>query len=125
MGRHCLERGNCEILVSPSALDSTLQEFVSRTATAFGRNPIDDFVGVHDVAGLAMDAVGEVDLQTAAVSVLHHFVNGGGAEILAGVALLVRTARMTNIRLQDVKVAGLVFIVGCTGMVYIGQFVER
>src|SRR5205809_7186094 len=41
-----------------------LQQFVSRTAAAFRRNPIDDFIRIHDVAGFAVDTIRCVNLQT-------------------------------------------------------------
>ena|SRR5437016_3613739 len=88
------------------------QQFVPRTATALRRDPIDDFVRIHDVASLAMDAVGKIDLQAPpSVSVFDHLINGGGTEELAWVAVLIRAAWMTDIRLQDVEMAGLIFIV--------------
>ena len=39
---------------------------IIRSAAAFRRHPINDLIRVHDVAGLAVDAVGEVDLELAA-----------------------------------------------------------
>jgi hypothetical protein len=38
-----------------------LHAFVVGAAAAFGDNPIDDLVGVGDVAGFAVDAVGGAD----------------------------------------------------------------
>jgi hypothetical protein len=40
-----------------------LHAFVVGAAAAFGDYPIDDLVGVGDVAGFAMDAVGSADFQ--------------------------------------------------------------
>src|SRR2546423_15170185 len=41
-------------------LSRSSEEFVARTIPAFGCNPIDDFVGIHNVAGLTVDAVREI-----------------------------------------------------------------
>jgi hypothetical protein len=46
---------------------------VVRAATALRWNPIDDLVGIHNVAGLAMDAVGEVDMKLLCGSALDVF----------------------------------------------------
>ena|SRR5437660_27054 len=42
-----------------------LHALVIRPAAAFGGYPVDDLIGIHDVAGLAVDAVGKVYLQPA------------------------------------------------------------
>ena len=51
---------------SKSALNqpmrSLLHALVVRAPAAFGRNPGDDLVGIHDVAGLAVHAVGGVQV---------------------------------------------------------------
>ena len=38
------------------------QQFVAGSTAAFRCDPVDDLIGIHDVAGLAMNAVGSVDL---------------------------------------------------------------
>ena len=38
-----------------------LHAFVVGPATAFGDHPIDDLVGIRDVAGFAVNAVGGID----------------------------------------------------------------
>src|SRR5690348_5887867 len=43
-----------------------LEARIDRAAAAFGRHPVDYLIRVHDVARLAVDAVGEVDLQALA-----------------------------------------------------------
>ena len=102
------------------------EKFVTRAISAFGGYPVDDFVGVHDVAGLAVDTVGEIDLEApAAVSVFGHLINGGGTEELARIAVLLSALRMTNIGLQDVQMRRLIFIVGSAGIVDVGQLVKR
>ena len=62
--------------------------FIVRASAAFGDYPVNDLVGIGDVAGFAVDAVGGVDLELESVFLLHGFVDGGGAEILAGIAVL-------------------------------------
>src|ERR1700691_3251699 len=68
---------------------SPLHPVVVRAAAAFWRNPGDDLVGVGDVTGLAVDAVRRVQAEALAVGlsgIVHHFIDVGGAEILAGAA---------------------------------------
>src|ERR1700680_1175248 len=52
-----------------------LHSFVVRAAASLRRDPGDDFVGVGDVAGLAMHAVRRVDLQPRLAFFLHHFID--------------------------------------------------
>ena len=52
------------MFVLKKALDgkqTELHAFVVGAAAAFGDDPVDDLVGVGDVAGFAVDAVGGVD----------------------------------------------------------------
>jgi hypothetical protein len=95
-----------------------LKKIVRRSPAALRRNPVDDFVRVHDVAGLAVDAVGGVDLQSEpAVSVVYHFINGGRTKTLTRIAKLDGATRMTDVRFQDVEVNRLVFIVFRSGSI--------
>src|SRR5262249_9135906 len=71
-----------------------------------------------------MHAVGEINLQTPTVPIVDHFIYRSGAEELTWISILVRASRVTNIGLQDMQVAWLVFVVGRAGMVNVGQFVE-
>src|SRR3984957_8181464 len=66
--------------------------FVVGAASAFGRDPVDDLVGVGDVAGFAMDAIGGVDFQFGGAFLGDHFVDRGGTKILAGVAVFADAA---------------------------------
>src|SRR3546814_6599055 len=64
---------------------------VIRPRTAFRRHPGDAFVGILDVAGLPVHAVGPVDLQAQAVrlpGVVDHLVDDGGTAVGEGVAVL-------------------------------------
>ena len=101
------------------------QQFVARTAAAFGCDPIDHFIGVHNVACFTVDAVGGINLQTKLpVSGRSHFVNGSGTEELAGVAVFCRTSWMANIAVEDNQVDWLVFIVIGSRVINIGQLVK-
>ena len=101
------------------------QQFVAGTAAAFGCDPIDRFVGVHDVTRLAMDAVGGIDLQTKpTVSVSCHFVDSSGTEELAGIAIFRRTSWMTNVAVQNDQMHRLIFIVIGSRVIHIGQLVK-
>ena len=66
---------------------SYLHAFVVGAATAFGDDPVDDLVGIGDVAGLAVDAIGEIDFEFLAGAVFDYFVDGSGAKILARIAV--------------------------------------
>src|SRR5690606_15300831 len=90
----CGSRHGGELVAARAPL---LQVLVVRPRTAFRRHPGDDLVGILDVAGLAVDAVGGVDLQPASDSpigagILDHLVHPGRAEALARVAVLDRAA---------------------------------
>src|SRR5947208_3969268 len=102
------------------------QQLVSRASSAFGRNPVDHLIRIHDVARLAMDAVGGIDLQAKlSVSGIGHLINGGRTEELAGVTVFGSTARMANIRLQDDEMAWLIFVVIGSRIINIREFVKR
>src|ERR1700728_2669984 len=68
---------------------------VIRPAAAFRRHPGDHLVRVHDVAGLAMYAVGEVDVQLFAFRPFHHFIHRGRAKMLARIAKLLHATMVT------------------------------
>ena|GEM_PF-3114965 len=58
---------DCQLHTASRSLPTLLSHsHVIGSAAAFGRNPVDDLIWVHDVAGLAVDAVGEVDLELTA-----------------------------------------------------------
>src|SRR3954463_5340548 len=74
---------------------------VVRAATALGRHPRDDFVRIHDVAGLAVHAVRWIQVQllsSRSVGRVLYLVDIRGTEVLARVAKLLRAACRTNIR---------------------------
>src|SRR6185312_8455109 len=64
-----------------------LEVLVIRPRTALGRDPGDDLVGVLDVAGLAVHAVGGIDLQAFSGAIVDDLVDVGGAEAGARVAV--------------------------------------
>ncbi len=75
-----------------------LHSFVVGAAAPFRDNPVDDLVGVGDVAGFAVHAVGEINFEFGlAGGVFGHFVNGRGTEILAGIAVFDDAFRGANI----------------------------
>src|SRR5437867_2086594 len=78
-----------------------LEKLVTRSPPTLRRDPVDDFVGIHDVAGFAVDTVGGVDLKPQlAGSGVDHFVNRRGAEVLARVSVFLRAARVADVRLK-------------------------
>src|ERR1700722_10253042 len=93
---------------------SPLHPVIIRAAAPLGGHPVDDLVRIHDVAGLAMHAVGEVDVDLLAgwfTRLLHHLVHRSGTEMLAGVAEFLHTTMVTNIQVANHQVYGLVIIV--------------
>src|SRR3984957_6557034 len=98
--------------------------FVIRAASAFGRNPVDDLVGVGDIAGLAVDAVRGVDFQFRRALLRHHFVYGRRTKILAGIAVFADAAVNADIRLENDQVAGLILFVARSGVIDIGETIE-
>src|SRR5947209_4858540 len=99
---------------------------VIRPAAAFRRHPIYNLVRVHDVARFAVDTVGEVYLKATLSrrAVFDHLVHGGGAEPLARVSVLLRAARRADVRVENVKMHGLVFVVRDCRVVNVRHLVE-
>src|SRR5689334_6127377 len=107
-----------------------LQILIIRPRSTLGRYPSDDFVGVLDVAGLALDAVGRVDLQAFAVAAVgagfvDDFVDARGAEAGAGVGVFLGAAGDADAGVGDVQVHGLVFVVFGGGEIDAGKPVAR
>ena len=72
-----------------------------------------------------MDAVGCIDLQPhLAISSIHHFVNRGGTEMPAGIAIFRRAPRMADVRLQNLQMGWLIFVVTRAGMINVLEFVR-
>ena len=55
-----------------------------------------------------MDAIGKVDIDPLR---FHHLVHGCWAKMLAGIAILLHTAMVTNIRVADDQVDRLIILV--------------
>src|SRR5690242_17139968 len=88
---------------SPKSAHTSKILIVGSGAT-FRRGPSDDFVRVLDVTSFAVHAIGRIDLQSPrAIVVLHHLVNAGRAEVLAGIAVLTSATRDANGGICDFK----------------------
>ncbi len=101
--------------------------FVVRPAAALGWHPGDDFVRIHDVAGLAVYAIGrvQVDLQTARrVGGFDHLVHTGRAEVLARVAEFLHAAFIADVGIVNDQMRRLVFFVLCARVVDVGELIE-
>src|SRR5436309_11154196 len=99
---------------------------IVRAAAPLGRHPVDDLVGIHDVAGLAVDAVGKVDLKPPLLfSGVNHLIHIRRTEILARVAVLFDATANADIEVENFKVRGLVFVVMCARVINIRELVER
>src|ERR1700739_3773780 len=102
-----------------------LTSFAVWSAAATRHHPVDNLVGIGDVAGLAMHAVREINLQLhRAAGFFCHLVHCRRTKILAGVAILFDTFRDANICIEDMQVARLIFVVSRTGMIDVGKPVE-
>src|SRR5215471_7102712 len=78
---------------------SLLHAFVVRSAAPFRRHPVDDLVGIGDVARLAVHAVGRVHLELLRpVSGVDHLVDVRRAEAYARVAELLAAPRGADAR---------------------------
>src|SRR5271165_741928 len=114
-------------LASSYSRRARLHAVVIRAAAAFRWHPGDDLIGVGDVAGFAVDAVGGVQADALAVwlaCVVDHFVDVSGTEILAGAAEFFHAARVADIGIVDNQMRGLVFFVLGARVVEVSEFVE-
>src|SRR5882762_8985914 len=132
-GRKIAEGGAVFPFLSPFFVrfEARLHAVVVGSAAAFGWDPGDDLVGVHDVAGLAVDAVGGVQADVFGADsarrrggIIDHFVDVGGAEVGAGVAEFFGAARVADVGVLDDEVRWLVFLVLGAGVVEVGELVE-
>src|SRR5579883_2023588 len=101
-----------------------LHTFVVWPPAAFGHDPVNDLVGIGDVARFAVHAIRKIDAQFEAVRLPHRLVNGGGTKILARIAVLRRAAVRANIQIQYVQVARLIVIVARSRVIHVRQTVE-
>src|SRR5207302_4068661 len=100
---------------------------VIRAAAALGWNPGDDLIGILDVAGLAVHAIGRVQADALAIRggrVVHHLVDVGWTEVLAGAAEFLDAALFANVGVVNHKMRGLIFFVLGAGMIEVGKLVE-
>src|SRR2546425_9717756 len=103
-----------------------LELHVLGAAAPLGRDPGDDLVWIHDVAGLAVHAIAGVDLQAAPAPFLrYHLVDRRGAEALARVGELLGAAGLADARVGDLQVGGLVLLMTGAGVEDVAQPVER
>ncbi len=99
--------------------------FVVWAAATFWRNPVDDLIGVGDVAGFAVDTVGRVDFQFRLAFFRDHLVNRRRTKILAGVAVLADAAIAANIGLEHDEMARLILFMARAGMIDVREAIER
>src|SRR6185437_5288330 len=105
--------------------DNDLEILIIRTRATFGRHPGDDLVRVLDVAGLAVHAVGGIDLQALAGAVVDDLVDAGGAEAGARVAVFGGAPVDADAGVGHVQVDRLVLVVFGGGEVDAGEAVAR
>src|SRR5689334_25118671 len=90
-----------------------LHSIVIRATATLGRHPGDDLVWVHDVAGFAVDAVGEVHrylFRAGHIRSIDHLVHLGGTEMLAWIAVLDGATRVANVGIVDHEVHRLIVV---------------
>src|SRR5258708_2971159 len=90
-----------QLMRSPAHTCDESHAVVLWTAAAFRRHPRDHLIWIHDVAGLAVHAVGSVDLQPPGRSLDDDLVHVGWTESLARMAVFVPANRVTHIRLDE------------------------
>jgi hypothetical protein len=105
---------------------ANLHPIVVGSSTAFGTDPDDVFIGVHDVASLAVDAVGGIELQVLAepVGIIFHLIYGRRAVILAGITVLARAPVVADIETTDPQVGRLILFMMRSGMVNVLKLIE-
>src|SRR6266404_5037532 len=97
-----------------------LHAVVVRSAAALGWDPGNDLIRVGDVAGFAVNAIRRVQanaLRVGLSGVVNHFVDIGGAEILARVAEFFYAARIADVGVVNDQVRGLVLFVLGAGVI--------
>src|SRR6266849_2416667 len=104
-----------------------LHAVVVRPAAALGWYPSNDLIRVGDVAGFAVNAIRRVQanaLRVGLSGVVNHFVDIGGAEILARVAEFFYAARIADVGVVNDEMSGLVLFMLGAGVVEVGELVE-
>src|SRR5690606_11324580 len=92
--------------------------------TALWRHPDDVLGRVLDVAGLAVHAVGEVDLQAHVLALAHEFVHGGRAVARLGTGVLLEVHLDRHRGVLQREVAGLVLVVDRARQEHRAQAIE-
>src|SRR5581483_10187847 len=109
-------------------ITSPLHVGVDRALPALRGNPSDDLIGVHNVAGLAMYTVGEVDLQPpfdlAVLLFKKRLVDLRRTEILTRIAVFHRAAVAANVEVSNFEMARLILFVRHAAVVNVGEFSE-
>ena len=59
------------------------------------------------------------------VALFRHFIDCGRAKILAGVSVLFHASRRTNVEIQNLQMARLIFFMPRAGVIDIRETVER
>ena len=110
----------------PPAAEFFLHVCVFWTTAALWRHPGDVFIRVFHVTGLAVQAIGKVQLEMrfAGLFILFHFVDVCRAEVLARRLIFFQTAVITYIQVQDLQVRRLLFLMGCARIIDVGLLIE-
>ena len=94
-------------------------------AATLGSYPGDVLGRILDVAGLAVDAVLEVDPELRLSFFLDHFVDADRAVALRGLGVFRQISGDGNVRIAQFQMAGLVLVVVGVRQEHRGRLVER
>src|SRR6266849_901586 len=96
------------------------QPVIIGPAPTLGRNPGDDLVGVLNVAGLAVDAVGGIQADALAIGrsrVVQQFVDICRTEILARAPKLFHATLIADVRIMDDQMRRLILFMLRAGVI--------
>ena len=82
-----------------------LHPIVIGPAAALRRNPGDDLVGIGDIAGFAVDAVGRIEFEAFALASgqFLHLIDRRGTKVLARVSKLLRATDVADIKVGNLQ----------------------
>ncbi len=106
-----------------SSVKSSSHAFVIGTSATFWRHPINNLIGVHDVASLTVDTVGGVNLKPLTVGIvadIENFVDVSRTEFRARIAIYLTASILTNISIRNQEMVRLVFIVSRARVMHVG-----
>ena len=112
--------------MGPESRLCSSQAEILRAAGIGWNGPGDDLVWIQDVTGLAVNAVGMIDLEAfSTTTVIDHLIDIGGAEVLTRISVLFLAASCAEVGVGNLQVARLLFGVNCAGVEYLCHLVNQ